>query len=56
MQMIRSPGTMKNVASKRWHVPLHEVHLAQLIKVRLVEMRDERPVLTIAGRNAVLDY
>ena len=48
--------TMKDIAAKRWHMPLNETHLAQLIELGLVEIRDERPVLTIAGQNAVWDY
>jgi len=30
--------------------------LSKLIELGLVEIRDERPVLTIAGQNAVWDY
>ncbi len=48
--------TMKDIASKRWHMPLNEAHLAQLIELGLVEIRDDSPVLTIAGQNAVWDY
>jgi len=48
--------TMKDIAAQRWQVPLNQAHLAQLIELELVEIRDERPVLTIAGQNAVWDY
>jgi hypothetical protein len=48
--------TMKDIAAKRWHMTLNEAHVTKLIELGLVEMRDERPVLTIAGQNAVWDY
>ena len=47
---------MKDIAAKRSHLPLNDEHLAQLIELGLVEIRDERPVLTIAGQNTVWDY
>ena len=48
--------TMKDIAAKRGNMQLNQAHLAQLIELELVEMRDERPILTIAGQNAVWDY
>jgi hypothetical protein len=48
--------TMKDIASKRWHMTLNEAHLSKLIEFGLVEIRDDRPALTIAGQNAVWDY
>ena len=42
--------TMKDIASKRWLV-LNQAHVVQLIDLGLVEMREDRPVLTIAGQN-----
>ena len=44
--------TMKDIAGKRWFI-LNRAHVAQLIELGLVEMRDDRPVLTIAGQNTV---
>lgn len=44
--------TMKDIAGKRWWI-LNHAHVAQLIDLGLVEMRDDRPVLTVAGQNAV---
>jgi hypothetical protein len=48
--------TIKDIASKRWHMTLNETHLSKLTELGLVEIRDDRPVLTIAGQNAVWDY
>jgi hypothetical protein len=47
---------MKDIATKRWHMTLNEAHLSKLIEFGLVEIRDDRPALTIAGQNAVWDY
>ena len=47
---------MKDIASKRSLMPLNQEHLAKLIELNLLEIRDERPVLTIAGQNAVWDF
>jgi hypothetical protein len=44
--------TMKDIAAKRWTM-LNEGHVAKLIDLGLVEMRDDRPVLTITGQNTV---
>jgi hypothetical protein len=44
--------TMKDIAAKRW-VMLNEAHVAKLIGMGLVEMRDDRPVLTVTGQNTV---
>ena len=44
--------TMKDIASKRWWI-INQAHVAQLIELGLVEMRDDRPGLTISGQNAV---
>jgi hypothetical protein len=56
LEAIDLRWTMKDIASKRWHMPLNQAHLAKLIELELVEIRDERPVLTIAGQNAVWDF
>ena len=44
--------TMKDIASKRWWI-VNQTHVERLIELGLVEMRDEKPVLTIAGQNAI---
>jgi len=44
--------TMKDVAAKRWTM-LNQDHVAKLIDLGLVEMRDDRPILTTAGQNIV---
>jgi hypothetical protein len=44
--------TLKDIAGKRsWMI--NEAHVAKLIQLGLVEMREDRPVLTIAGQNTV---
>jgi len=44
--------TMKDVAAKRWTM-LNQDHVARLIDLGLVEMRDDRPILTTSGQNIV---
>ena len=44
--------TMKDIDAKRWAM-LNQDHVAKLIDLGLVEMRDDRPVLTIVGQNTV---
>jgi hypothetical protein len=46
--------TMKDIAGKRWQM-LNRAHVTKLIDLGLVEMRDDRPVLTIAGQDTVWD-
>ena len=46
--------TMKDIAGKRWFI-LNHTHVSQLIELGLVEMRDDRPFLTVAGQNTVWD-
>lgn len=46
--------TMKDIAGKRWHI-VNQAHLPKLIELGLVEMRDDKPALTIAGQNTVWD-
>ena len=44
--------TLKDIASKRsWMI--NQKHLAQLIELGLVEMREDVPYLTVAGQNTV---
>jgi hypothetical protein len=44
--------TMKDIAGKRWFI-LNQAHVAQLVELGLVEMRDDRPFLTVAGQNTM---
>lgn len=44
--------TLKDIAAKRAWI-INKQHLAQLIDLGLVEIRDDVPHLTIAGQNAV---
>src|SRR5882757_3380035 len=41
--------TMKDITGKRWHM-INQVHFAKLIELGMAEMRDDRPVLAIAGQ------
>jgi len=43
--------TLKDIAANRTWI-INKQHLAQLIDLGLVEMRDEAPFLTAAGQNA----
>ena len=43
--------TLKDIAGKR-HLMTNKQHLAKLIDLGLVEMREDTPCLTIAGQNA----
>ena len=44
--------TLKDIAAKR-KLMINKQHLAQLIDLGLVEMRDDAPHLTVAGQNTV---
>ena len=44
--------TLKDIAAKRSWI-INKQHLAKLIDLGLVEMRDDVPHLTIAGQNTV---
>lgn len=44
--------TLKDIAAKRAWI-INKQHLAQLIDLGLVEMREDAPYLTIAGQNTV---
>jgi hypothetical protein len=44
--------TLKDIAAKRSWI-INKQHLAQLIDLGLVEMREEVPYLTVAGQNTV---
>ena len=43
--------TLKDIAAERYWM-INQQHLAQLIELGLVEMRDDVPHLTIAGQNS----
>ena len=43
--------TLKDIAAKRAWI-INKQHLAQLVDLGLVEMRDDTPFLTPAGQNA----
>jgi hypothetical protein len=43
--------TLKDIAGKR-HLIINKQHLAKLIELGLVEMREDTLYLTIAGQNA----
>jgi hypothetical protein len=46
--------TLKDIAAKRsWLI--NEDHVSKLIELGLVEMRDGKPFLTIAGQNTAWD-
>lgn len=44
--------TMKDIAGKRWWI-VNQAHVEKLIDLGLVEMKDDRPALTIPGQNTV---
>jgi hypothetical protein len=44
--------TLKDIAAKRsWMI--NQLHVAKLIELGLVELREDQPVLTVAGQNTV---
>ena len=44
--------TLKDIAARRsWMI--NKEHLAKLVEIGLVEMREDAPYLTIAGQNTV---
>jgi len=52
LDAIELRWTLKDIAAKRAWI-IHKQHLAQLIGLGLVEMRDDVPRLTVAGQNTV---
>jgi hypothetical protein len=44
--------TLKDIAAKRSWI-INEAHVSKLIELGLVEVRDGKPVLTIAGQDTV---
>ena len=46
--------TLRDIRAKRWKLsPINPTHLGKLQSMGLVEMRDDDPVLTNAGLNAI---
>ena len=52
LDTINLRWTLKDIAAKR-HLMMNKQHLAKLIDLGLVEMRDDTPYLTVAGQNTV---
>jgi hypothetical protein len=52
LEAIDLRWTMRDIAGKRWFI-LNQAHVPQLIELGLVEMRDNRPFLTVAGQNTM---
>ena len=51
LEAIDLRWTLRDIAAKRsWMI--NQLHLAQLIDLGLVEMREDVPYLTVAGQNA----
>lgn len=51
LEAINLRWTLRDIAAKRsWMI--NQLHLAQLIDLGLVEMREDVPYLTVAGQNA----
>lgn len=44
--------TMKDIAGKRWSM-INQSHVVKLVEIGLVEMRENRPILTVAGQNTI---
>jgi hypothetical protein len=53
LEAINLRWTLKDIIAKRWMLgPPNPKHLARLIDLGLVEMRDGNPFATIAGQDA----
>jgi hypothetical protein len=53
-QAIDLRWTLRDIRAKRWVLsPINPLHLERLIAMGLVEMRDDNPVLTNAGADAI---
>ena len=52
LEAIDLRWTLKDIAGKRWLI-LNHTHVPKLVELGLVEMRDDKPFLTVAGQNAV---
>jgi hypothetical protein len=52
LEAIDLRWTLKDIAAKRWlTVPVDPLHLARLVDLGLVEMRDDKPFVTVRGQN-----
>ena len=53
-QSIELRWTLRDIEAKRWMLcPVDPWHLRRLMSLGLVEMRDDNPVLTDAGLDAI---
>jgi len=52
LEAIDLRWTLNDIAGKRWLI-VNQDHVSKLIELGLVEMREDRPHLTIAGQNTV---
>jgi hypothetical protein len=50
LEAIDLRWTLKDIAGKRWSI-LNQAHVPKLIELGLVEMREDRPFLTVAGQD-----
>jgi hypothetical protein len=53
LEAIELRWTLKDIMARRYVLtPINPEHLAKLIDLGLVEMRDDKPFVTIAGQDA----
>jgi len=46
--------TLKDIIAKRWALtPINSDHLTRLIELGLVEMRDDKPFVTVKGQDVL---
>ena len=52
LEAIDLRWTLKDIKAKRWTLtPINQEHVARLIDLGLVEMRDGRPFVTVKGQD-----
>jgi hypothetical protein len=52
LEAIDLRWTLKDIIARRWLLtPINPQHLAKLIELGLVEMRDDEPCVTTAGQD-----
>jgi hypothetical protein len=52
LEAIDLRWTLKDIMAKRWTIaPLNQDHVARLIGLGLVEMRDDKPFVTVKGQD-----
>jgi hypothetical protein len=52
LEAIDLRWTLKDIMAKRWTiVPINQEHVQRLIGLGLVEMRDDKPFMTIRGQD-----